>query len=630
MNTTENHSTEPIWETMIEEAGGTAAESMSDTVSEQEKGTENISEKATPAAQTDKSESEQADDCHGTATEESTSEPSAKSRKKLGKFGKFLLIYSAVFLVIAAAGLCVWWQALSQYEASQPKYKIEEITAEFDTYLSDSLFAVYKDTLTEYENWEEVFAQTLSPAFGCDYKYKKAVKHYTAQNPVYTIYTDKDIANVTLGASEQRSSFGFAMWEVISVEVVADISNVSTIDAVLQAPSDASVRINGIPLESTSLTGTSAYPSPLKWENASDLPSYCTYRISGLFSEPEIEADISGTALTVIRSEDSNSYICDYPQSMRHTVSITAPYDSTVKLGGITLSEEHIAQDSIAVEDAVRYDNAHYVKYSVEGLLTHPEVSVKASDGRALDASECDEKKENFVFSYTDSDSTKMTVLYPTNGTIVSINGVTLGDDVTLLTGAQMPKHPKTADVSKYISGAVPFGCFTLERIYGEPSISVVDSDGNALQCKTESSEGAVTYFFSPASSEQLKSEYEKYAVAYTEDYIKYASGGYMVVDQTFAVAASHLLPDSPAYEKLESTKFSFGQNKPYTVKKQEITTYGYTKWGENCFSCLVDFAVDVTTSYNVEQKDQHDEVKGMELFFSYINGKWQIVGLNM
>ena len=39
---------------------------------------------------------------------------------------------------------------------------------------------------------------------------------------------------------------------------------------------------------------------------------------------------------------------------------------------------------------------------------------------------------------------------------------------------------------------------------------------------------------------------------------------------------------------------------------------------------------MDVTTSYEVEQKTQHDKVEGMRLTFARIGNNWKIVGLSM
>ncbi len=557
-----------------------------------------------------------------------TPEEGKKSRekKKPGIFGRALLVYAGVLLAISVIGLFICWEALAQYEDSQPKHVMEDVTSDFSSYLSDALGEQYKDSLSEYEEWNRVLSEVLLPAFEGEFKYKKAVREYTAENPVYTVYTDSDIANITLSKTGEVSSFGFDSWEVSGVTLVADLSGISTVTAIVEVPTGASVTVNGKPLTGTA-ESTKSYPFALEWEKAQELPEYSVYTVEGLFSTPVIRASVDGTAMTERMTEGRYSF--DYPESMRHSVSITVPYDAAVKLGSVTLGEQLVSDASVPFDGACKYDNAHYKEYTVQGLYAYPAVEVFDSDGKKIETLTHDEKKQNYTCIYAPSDAYKITVVCPSADTALTLNGVDAGADIKAQENG-MPVYPFTEGLEKYINGRIPLGYFTLEGVYGKPEIVCKSSDGTALPYTlTEDAEG-LTYCFYPSESEALKAEHEKLAVSYTEDYIKYASGGYQIVNRTFAVAASHLLAGSPAYEKLESTKFSFGQNKPYTVKKQEITTYGYTQWGENCFSCLVDFTVDITTSYDVEQKDQRDEVKGMRLTYAKIDGKWQIVGLSM
>ncbi len=547
-------------------------------------------------------------------------------KRNMSVFSRFLLIYAAVLLCAGIVGSFVCWEALSQYEDSQPKHVMEQVCSDIMPYLKQGLIAEYSEKVSEYENVNDVVEQVLLPAFAGEYSFKKAVREYTSENPVYTVHTDSDVANITLSKTGVLSSFGFDSWEVSGVRIIADMSGVSTVSTTVEAPVGATLTINGKDA-ALSPSEKKAYPFALRYEQGMELPEYAVYTVGGLFSEPRVSVSIDGEQMT--ENAIDGKKVFSYPEPLSHSVSITVPYKNTVKLGGVKLTSSEISDGEVKFDGASKYDNAHYVRYSVPGLISCPVVEVFDENGKKCEGVVSDENGLSYTLPYLPSEAHSISVVYPTEGCILEINGVDASSELSENTEHNI-SYPYTDGLTSYIKGHIQLGQVSIQNIYGEPELKCKTADGRELSVSVTEQDGKISYVFSPAEDDSLKGEYEKYAVSYTEDYIKYASGGYMIVNSTFAQAASHLQSGSPAYTKLESTKFSFGQNKPYTVKKQEISTYGYMRLGENCFTCLVDFAVDVTTSYNVEQKDQRDEVKGMRLTFAEINGKWKIVGLSM
>ena len=576
----------------------------------------NVNEKETAHVTEKESES--------TQTKKPVSIRRMKEKKKLSLFTKALLIYVGVLFFAGICLLGVCYQVLSQYEDSQPKHVIEDVCEDVLPYLKDALAEKYKGTLSEYEEWDKVFSEVFAPAFDGEYTYKKAVKEYTAENPVFSIGTDSDVANITLAKSSETSSFGFAVWEISRVDIIADLTGVSTISTVIEVPTGAQVTVNGKTLTAQP-ENTVQYPFPSQYEGNAQLPEYSVYRVEGLYSEPQVAALLDGNTLP---KKDHDAKIAfDYPDSMRHTLTVTVPYYSMVKVGGVALTESNIQDGKVAFGSASRYDNAHYIKYSVSGLVSKPTVEAFSEDGKKMDGV-VESESYAYTLSYTEADAHTVKVLFPSADTTLSINGVDATGEVTA--DKKAPAYLYTDGLSKYIKGHIALGYVELGGIYGEPEVKCTDKSGAALEVVVTESDGVMLYTFSPKADYTLKDKYESYALAYTDDYIGYCSGGYQIVDQTFSVAAAHLEWGSPAYKKLYSTKFSFGKNKPYTVTNKQITTYGYISLGDNAFSCLVDFEMDVTTSYEVEQKTQHDKVEGMRLTFARIGNNWKIVGLSM
>lgn len=549
-----------------------------------------------------------------------------RSKKGVSGFLKGLLIYSGVLAVIFVAGLFFCWELLSQYEDSQPKHVMEDVCADFSPYLEHGLKAEFGESISEYEEWDKVFADVLKPAFAGEYRFKKAVKKYTAENPVYTVYTDSEIANIKLEKTGKTSSLGFDSWRVSGIEIIADMSGVSTITSTVEVPVDAQVTVNGKPLTASPQEGSVVYPLALKYENGiQSLPQYLIYHIEGLFSTPAVSVKLGDKEM--VEHRIGQRHVFGYPEADLHSVTFTVPYDATVKLGGVALTESEITETDIRYETAHKYDNAKYVKYEVKGLLAEPLVEVFDKNGTKREDVKTDSNNVH-TLTYAESDAYTLTVLCPLDGTKLEINGIDATAEL-IIDPKTVPVHPMLDGLTKYITTPAAFGYIKLDATYGAPEIKLTAADGTEYTSEIIRNASTVEYVYSPMTDESLKADREQYAVAFGEDYLKYISGGYQIVNKTFAVAAAHLQAGSPAYKKLESTKFSFGQNKPYTVKEKTITTHDYTAWGENAFSCLIDIEMEVETTYNVENPIQHDEVS-MRLTFAKTGGKWKIVGLSI
>lgn len=555
-----------------------------------------------------------------------------KSKKKKSGFKRGLLIYTIVLSVIFIAALFIGWEFLSQYEDSQPKYVMQDVCDSFDTYLEQGLSAKYAGTVTEYENWESVYKDIMAPAFEGEYDYKKAYAEYTEANPVFTVYFELEgkklnIANIKLGKTGETTFFGFDSWKVEGVEIVADMSRITMVSSVIEVPTGAQVTVNGKPINVTVEEDKITYPLALKYEtDKSALPEYEVYILEGLYAEPEISVTYDGKSM--VEHRDGVRHMFGYPESDLHTLTVTAPADSTVKVGGVALGESEIKDNNITVDNAHKYDNARYVRYEIAGFLTSPAVEITDRSGvRRTDVVKAEDKEE-YTLSYAESDAYTLTVICPMDGTKLEINGIDATADL-ITEGDGMPEHPLLKGMTKYITSPVKLGYIKLDATLGAPEVKLTGADG-VEYAATVTTKGAQTdYVYSPLVDESLKETYEQYVLKYAEAHINYLKGGYLIVEQTFAAAIKLMQTGSPGYQVFESTKFSFGQNKPYTVNKKEITTYDYTMWGNNTFSCTLHISMDITTSYDVEQKEQHDEVT-MRLTYSKIGGVWKIVGLSL
>lgn len=549
----------------------------------------------------------------------------AETKKKKSRFWKGLLIYCIVMVLLVLVASGVWWEYIREYEQTLPNHKAEEVADNFKDYLSNELEEMYISSVTKFEDWDDIFEGLFVPAIGEEFTYTKLVKEYTSETPVYSILSgNNQVAKITLANSSKKTLFGFEKWEVLDVELLADMSGVNTLSFKIKAPTDLSVYVNGVLLENGDVSSTELYNGISKWEKASeDIPYRNVYTISGLYKTPVVEIkDKNGNSVDFENSGDG-LYLCDFPEDVRHSVTIIAPYDAKAYLGGVALSEDEISNSFIECEYTSKYDNAHLVEYTVSGLLTDPVVSVEDANGNPLEVKTSDES--HYVYGYDEDMKHSMFLAVPSSdGINIKVNGNDIEDGLMVLVG-ENHIYPELDNIRKYIYGVSKLNIYRIDDLYGSPEITVTDENGNEMTGKKESDE--VLYFL-PSSDDGLKTEHEALVEAYIDAYIRYTSGGYKVVDITFDAAAEYLVPDSPAYESLLSTKFSFGQNKEFFIKSREITSYDYIKLGSNCFSCMVDFTANIYTTYTSTIQNVTDTVKGMKLWYVNVDGEWKIAGL--
>ncbi len=555
-----------------------------------------------------------------------SSQQGGKKHKKKCRFWKGLLIYCVVMVAVVLVASGVWFEYLREYENTLPENTANEVAYDFKSYLSDELKSMYSGSVTEFESLDSVVGDLLIPAIGNEFTYSKLVKEYTTERPVYSILSGKNqVAKIALENSGEKTLFGFEKWKVSSFELLADMSGVNTLSYKIKAPLDFSVYVNGIKLDDSFIANVEPYDNISKWEKASaDDLKMNVYEVSGLYCAPTVAATGKNGNSAEVRNGEIGLYICDFPSDMRHDVKITVPYGASAYLGGEPLTDSEISNGYIECGYTGKYDNARLVEYTVRGLIAYPDVIAYDRDNNPLEATTSE--NENYVYEYSESMKHSVFFAIPSGDDItIRLNGSELENGMAVLVG-ENHIYPELSNIRQYISGISKLDLYRIDGIYGDPDVEAFDgsSHENGLEARVED---GVIYFF-PKSDDTLKNEHEALVEAYIDAYIRYTSGGYKVVDTTFKAAAAYLIPDSPAYESLLSTKFSFGQNKEFFIKSREIKSYDYIKLGDNCFSCTVDFTAEIYTTYTSTVQNVTDTVEGMKLWYVKSDGEWKIAGL--
>ncbi len=90
------------------------------------------------------------------------------------------------------------------------------------------------------------------------------------------------------------------------------------------------------------------------------------------------------------------------------SVTVTVPFNCTVEINGVLLTEDHIVQKDITDDNRTEIPEGtykfSYTKYKVKNLLTEPDVVVKDVSGKEVEAEYNEEKNEYSVsFKYDDT-----------------------------------------------------------------------------------------------------------------------------------------------------------------------------------------------------------------------------------
>ena len=155
----------------------------------------------------------------------------------------------------------------------------------------------------------------------------------------------------------------------------------------VKAPSNANVAVNGYLLTEEYVVDSKQYSDVLEEEKGTaELPCEVTYRIDGMFSTPEVKADLDGIVLE--RTDEGNNYSFDYPMSAKYSITVRVPKGAELYIGDnkVDSSRIHGDIDIPRLEGLESYigDLPTMTLYSFEGLYLMPSFSASDSEG-ALD-----------------------------------------------------------------------------------------------------------------------------------------------------------------------------------------------------------------------------------------------------
>lgn len=259
-----------------------------------------------------------------------------KSGKKKSGFKKFILIYSAILLVILIAGLIVFSSFIAKYEKNQPSNLVASIAKDLSGGNAKSFLKAHADKINCLENVDNIIDKCASNLEGKQVSYIEN-SDYRADAPSFNLTADNQVvAKVTLEKSE-KGSFGLHSWKIASLDITSYLGD--TLTYKILAPEGSTITVNGTELTDKYITTKAGVPPQL--ETAAqyvNIPNYVTYTVSGFTSAPTVSASANGSALEITQTSDT--FVC-----------------------GTSTSQEFISSVSPLVEKAIDAWGRHFINY---------------------------------------------------------------------------------------------------------------------------------------------------------------------------------------------------------------------------------------------------------------------------
>ena len=218
----------------------------------------------------------------------SSAAPSRKRKKGSSGFKKFILIYSALLLVVLIVGTIVFSSFLNSLEKSQPSNIAAQVAESLSSGKAASYLESNEDLINSFGDPSDMISQFAQNVQGVEQLSYIENSDYRADAPSYNITSNGDtIAKITLEKTGS-GSFGLSKWGIASIDI-ADYMDTQSFEFL--APLGTTITINGVELDEKYLTGKESIPENLsiaaKYVN---IPSYLTYKVSGIPGNPQISA----------------------------------------------------------------------------------------------------------------------------------------------------------------------------------------------------------------------------------------------------------------------------------------------------------------------------------------------------
>lgn len=234
-------------------------------------------------------------------------------KKKLGKFAKFIIIYSCAAIAVMIAVWGLLYAFLSDYEESRPAVAMNKIMSDFNADNVDKVLDSANTITNEFETIDLITKFLQSQLEGKEISYKKSNSEYSESTPIYIVYAnDSPLAKIEL-TKAGKNFFKFDKWQLGSISTYDVSSKAFSKSVTVTVPSGSTVSLNGVAVDNKYIKNDNITFDPCK--NVGEFvttPTLTEYEVTGLLFEPDITVEYNNTPLTL--SGENGVYNCSYPE----------------------------------------------------------------------------------------------------------------------------------------------------------------------------------------------------------------------------------------------------------------------------------------------------------------------------
>lgn len=308
------------------------------------------------------------------------------------RWAKILLIWAAILLTIGLIICIVLLKYASIYDQTRPEPIIDELINRMT--FSDWYNAAIKNCsfeVNEFENPTDLYVSYIQDSKIDESKitYRKEVTLSDENKTVYSIRSGiSAIANVTLIPDDTRNyGFGRHTWKLGYISAPNIIKNINSVTVNIYAPTDSTIFVNGIEVDSkyvvdykASVPGLNKFETNMK----TDL-NYIKYDLGKMYGKIVV-IDSTGEEISATENNDGSVSYIVRPDELIN-VKITAPDDVDITINGLIVDKSEGISSNTLFKDILQYtegDEYSVVTYSFSDFIKEPDVKAVDKDGNVL------------------------------------------------------------------------------------------------------------------------------------------------------------------------------------------------------------------------------------------------------
>ena len=307
--------------------------------------------------------------------------------KSLG-WGRFLMIWALVLLLLGGAGCYLLYQYLGVYEVTRPDPVMDEFVK--NTELGEIIDMAKENIpfeLTEFEDPRELYTsytEAIDLSRAVNYRVNSDRSEETRM--VYDLRSGPNlICEVFLEPTGEAPGFNRNYWSVAGVQAAEITDLLPSVTAQVETVSGTDLMLNGVPLKDDWLSGNPREIEDLvKYEAETETPpQFLTYEVGPLYGEITL-TDAHGSSVAP-EGEVHDGRVVYQAFEGKQDLTITAPEDLPVYINGVELSKRDAVSSTLGVFEGLELytggADCLTNTYRIEGLYRTPTVTAVDFDG---------------------------------------------------------------------------------------------------------------------------------------------------------------------------------------------------------------------------------------------------------